>query len=75
MDKVKSDGSADDLNMQYGYMEFRHHWNIGSGSKNLGYICKGRPGYCYLYFPCRKSQTVARNISYSARSSLMTVEK
>ena len=44
LDKTTSDGTADDLNIQYGYLEYRHHWKLGGESHQLGYICKGKPG-------------------------------
>ena len=44
LDNVKHDGSAGDLNLQYGYIEYQHHWKLGGSSKNLAYICKGVPG-------------------------------
>ena len=64
MDKVTPDGSAEDLNIQYGYTDFKHHWKLGSSSKNLGFICKGRPG--------NHSYIIINNIAQSKGSRYRT---
>ena len=65
LDKTKTDGTADDLNIQYGYLEYRHHWKLGGESQQIGYICKGKPGNIaiaivisssYIYSYCFKQK-------------------